>query len=101
MSLILFCFFCNFCYSQQIDSLDIALKNNVLSVNYKKRALLIKTTKQLDSFINNNVDKLKNLTKTKIVLWIEGTNKPLRDTIYYLITKKYGIKTFANYSDLY
>ncbi len=61
----------------------------------------MKTTQQLDSFLNKNTENLKNLDKTKIVLWLENSNDTLRSTIFYMLEKKDKIHTFAYYSDLY
>jgi hypothetical protein len=99
-SLILF-FCCLKSYSQHRDSLDITLKKNILSVNYRLRTLPIKTTQQLDSFLNKNTENLKNLDKTKIVLWFEDSNDTLSGTIFNMLVKKYKINTFAYYSDVY
>ncbi len=88
-------------YSQQRDSLDIELKNNIIRVNYNKRKLLITTYQQIDSFLNKNLVSLKNFNKTIIVLWVENTRLGNSDSIFNLIQKKYGINNFAYYSDRY
>jgi hypothetical protein len=96
-------FFCpsHRCYSQKLDSLDISSIKNIPSVTYRYRTLQIKNPQQLDSFFNKNINDLRDLNKTKIVLRIRETNKSLIDTLFYIIQKKYGINTFAYYSDTY
>ena len=91
----------DFAFSQRKDTLTIELNTDTLKIVLNRQNQNIHSIAALDNYIKEHFERISNPEITFLELVQYNSKNVNRDSLYYLITRKYGIHVYANYNDRY